>query len=74
MHTLARFWTTPTLIRTLWRFGRNRRRVRACEWLKLPPATGPFPQIAQRRAIAHLSGSSAVVRSLNDGRILAQAR
>jgi hypothetical protein len=40
----------PTMARTDWMFGLNRRRVRRCECETLMPKPGPLPQTSQTEA------------------------
>jgi hypothetical protein len=47
VHTPSFFGVLPTMARTVWMFGFQRRRVRRCEWLTDMPKPGPLPQTSQ---------------------------
>jgi hypothetical protein len=47
VQTLTRLVDPPTVVRTRWMLGFQRRRVRRCEWEIELPKPGPLPQISQ---------------------------
>src|SRR6201992_4150443 len=54
VHTFMRFGVPwPTLARTVWMFGFQRRRVRRCECEMLLPKPGPLPHTSQTEATGH---------------------
>ena len=52
VQTLRRFDEPSTTALTRWMLGFQRRFVRRCEWLRLMPNDGCFPQTSQTAAIA----------------------
>src|ERR1022692_1647354 len=54
VHTCSRLVVPPTLARTGWMLGFQRRRVRRCEWETLLPKPGPLPQTSQTEATGSL--------------------
>ena len=58
VHTFRRLGVPPTMARTRWTFGFQRRRVRRCECETLLPKPGPLPQMSQ---------TEATVRSIVEG-------
>ena len=54
-HTFRRLGVRPTMARTRWMFGFQRRDVRRCEWEMLFPKLGPLPQTSQLAATVHSS-------------------
>src|SRR3954469_12099834 len=60
VQTPSFFGVLPTIARTVWMLGFQRRRVRRCEWLTDMPKPGPLPQTSQVAAtVILLSGSEA---------------
>ncbi len=51
--TFSRWGVRPTMARTRWMFGFQRRFVRRCEWEMLCPKLGPLPQTSQLAATVH---------------------
>jgi hypothetical protein len=47
VQTPSFFGVLPTMARTVWMLGFQRRRVRRCEWLTDMPKPGPLPQTSQ---------------------------
>ena len=47
VQTPSFFGVLPTIARTVWMLGFQRRRVRRCEWLTDMPKPGPLPQTSQ---------------------------
>lgn len=58
VQTLTRFGVAPTIARTRWMLGFQRRLVRRCEWEMLLPKPGPLPQTSQVAATGYLLGKS----------------
>src|SRR6516164_10144710 len=54
VHTYRRLGVPPTMARTRWTFGFQRRRVRRCECETLLPKPGPLPQMSQTEATGSL--------------------
>ena len=54
MQTFWRLGVEPTIVRTRWIFGFQRRRVFTCEWETLLPKLGPLLQISHVDATAVL--------------------
>ena len=50
VHTFKRFGVLPTMARTVWMFGFQRRLVRTCECEIEWPKPGPLPQTSQLAA------------------------
>jgi len=50
VQAFTRLGVPPTLVRTVWMLGFQRRRVRRCEWETLLPNPGPLPQTSQTEA------------------------
>src|SRR5450755_3305041 len=50
VHTFMRLGVRPTMARTVWMFGFQRRRVRRCECEMLLPKPGPLPHTSQTEA------------------------
>ncbi len=53
VQTLSFFGVRPTMARTVWMLGFQRRRVRRWEWLTDMPKPGPLPQTSQLAATEH---------------------
>jgi len=53
VHTLIRLRVPPTVVRTVWMFGFQRRGVRRCECEIELPKPGPLPQTSQLAATGH---------------------
>jgi hypothetical protein len=62
VHTRMRLVVPPTVARTTWMLGFQRRGVRRCEWETLLPKPGPLPQTSQTEA----TGSLHCDRRMND--------
>jgi hypothetical protein len=54
VQTRSRRRVPPTIARTTWMFGFQRRGVRRCEWETLLPKPGLLPQISQTEATVSL--------------------
>lgn len=57
VHTERRRGVPPTMARTRWMLGFQRRRVRRCEWLTRMPNDGCFPQTSQTDAMENNASS-----------------